>query len=171
MKIGRLLNYINSISRATGAFACSLVVIVMCIVLYEVVMRYVFNLSQVWAYELSKFLFGTLFILGGAFVLLHRAHVRMDAVYNRWSPKSQAIMDIVTFVFFLIFIGVLIWKGWEVGWRSFQLGERSDSAWEPLLWPVKMVIPVGAFLVLLQGLAHLVKNIITVTGRGGINGR
>jgi TRAP-type mannitol/chloroaromatic compound transport system permease small subunit len=171
MKIERLFNYVNGISKATGVLACSLIVVVMFIVLYEVVMRYVFNASQIWAYELSQFLFGILFVLGGAYALLQRAHVRMDVVYARFSTKWQAIMDIITFVFFLIFIGVLIWQGWDVGWRAVQLEERSMSAWEPLLWPVKMVIPLGAFLVLLQGLTHLVRNILTATGRGGGNER
>ena len=164
--IVRVLKYIDNLSRATGVFACALILIVLGVILYEVLMRYVFSTSQIWAYETSQFAFGTLIVIGGAYTLLHQAHVRMDIFYSRMSPRGRAIMDIITFVFFLTFVGLLLWKGWTVGWRSFNFGERSESAWAPPTWPVKLMIPVGAFLVLLQGLAFLARDILYLMGKG-----
>jgi TRAP-type mannitol/chloroaromatic compound transport system permease small subunit len=136
------------------------------IVLYEILMRYIFNLSQLWAFETSLFVFGTLFALGGAYTLLHQGHVKMDILYVRWPPKARAIMDIITFLLFLIFIGVLLWKGWNFAIRAIELGEKSNSPWAPYLWPTKIMIPIGAFLVLLQGLSQLIRNILIVAGKG-----
>ncbi len=160
MQISRLLHWIESISKYTGVCSCFFIVILIGVVLYEVAMRYVFNVSQVWAYEMSVFLFGSLFVLGGAYALLHQAHVRMDIIYSKLPDKKRAIMDIVTFVFFLIFIGCLIWKGWTAGLKAFQVVEKTNSVWEPVVWPIKMVIPFGAFLVLLQGIANLIRSIL-----------
>jgi TRAP-type mannitol/chloroaromatic compound transport system permease small subunit len=160
-----VLKYIDNISRSTGFFACTLILFMLIVILYEVVMRYVFNLSQIWAYETSQFTFATIVGLGGAYTLLTQAHVRMDIIYSRLSPKARAIMNIVTFVFFLIYIGMLIWKGWAVAFNSFTIGERTESVWRPLVWPVKMMIPLGAFLVLLQGCAFFVRNIFCALGK------
>ena len=133
----RFLRYIDNISKYTGVCSCFLIIVMMGVVLYEVVMRYVFNLSQVWAYEMSEFLFGALIVLGGAYALLHQAHVRMDIIYAKLSDKKQAVMDLCTFIFFLIFIGCLIWKGWDSGLKAFHVIERTNSVWEPVTWPIK----------------------------------
>jgi TRAP-type mannitol/chloroaromatic compound transport system permease small subunit len=162
----RVLKYIDNLSRATGVFSCGLILVVLIVVLYEVLMRYAFNASQIWAYETSQFAFGTLMVIGGAYTLLHQAHVRMDVFYSRMSPRSRAIMDIITFLFFLLFVGLLLWKGWTLGWRSFMWGERSESAWMPPIWPVKLMIPLGALLVLLQGFAFVARDILFLMGKG-----
>ena len=167
--MNRLLNYIDGISKYTGVCSCFLIIVMMGVVLYEVVMRYVFNLSQVWAYEMSVFLFGALFVLGGAYALLHQAHVRMDIIYSKLSPRNRVIMDLVTFIFFLIFIGCLIWKGWDSGLKAFQVVEKTNSVWEPVVWPMKMVIPFGAFLVLLQGISNLLRSVIMLRGKANGN--
>jgi TRAP-type mannitol/chloroaromatic compound transport system permease small subunit len=169
--MSRIPHYIDTISETTGNLISFLILALMFVVLFEVLMRYAFSLPQRWTPEMSLFLFGSCFALGGAYTLLHRAHVRMDVLFSRWSPRLQALMDIVTFVFFLIFIGVLVWKGWGLAWRAIEFAERSQSAWRPLLWPTKIMVPLGAFLVLLQGVAHLIRDIRTVIGRGSTNER
>jgi TRAP-type mannitol/chloroaromatic compound transport system permease small subunit len=164
--VARILRFIDRLSEGTGNVVSFLILASMGVVLYEVVMRYVFNLPQTWSSEMSLFLFGTLFALGGAYTLLHRGHVSMDIFYSKWSPKTRAIMDIITFVLFLIFVSVLIWKGWGLAWRAIEFMERSQSGWRPLLWPTKIMVPIGAFLLLLQGLVQLVRNILAVAGKG-----
>lgn len=164
-KIMKIARYIDNLNEAVGKTTCYLILFVTFVVLYEVMMRYVLNLSMTWGAELSQFLFSTAFLLGGAYTLLHHGHVRMDALYARFSKRTKAFIDVFTFVFFLIFILVLIWKGWESGWRAYRLSERTESAWAPLLWPVKMMVPLGAVLLLLQGVAHLIRNINTILGR------
>ena len=80
-------------------------------------------------------------------------------------------MDIITFVFFALFLGVLIWKGWAYFWKAFELGNRTDSPWGPYIWPIKLMIPIGGALLMLQGLTQLVRDIITASRRGNANER
>lgn len=162
--IMRLLRLIETLSQFVGKLSSFLILASMATVIYEVLMRYVLKLPTTWSSEMSQFLFGSLFALGGAYTLLHNGHVRMDIIYSRFSPKGKAIMDLATSVFFFIFLIVLLWKGSEFAVRAIHLAERSDSAWGPLLWPTKIMIPIGAFLMLLQGLAKYVGNISTAFG-------
>jgi len=169
--IRRLLHFVDSVSEVTGKAFGYLILVLVVVVLYEVLMRYVFNISQMWSFETAQYLFGAFFVMGGAYLLFHEGHVKIDVLYSKLSPRGRAITDLVTSVFFFIFIGLLIWKGWELAWRAFLLGERTDSAWHPLVWPVRMLMPVGAFLVLLQGLAKFIRDIVTAAGKGSLDER
>lgn len=74
-------------------------------------------------------------------------------------------MDAATFIFFFMFVVVLLWKGWDMTWKALQIMERSQSQWGPVIWPSRLVIPVGAFLLLLQGLAKFIRDMAVATGR------
>lgn len=166
MKIlGRILRLIDTINDRIGFAVSFLLLLSMAVVLFEISVRYVFNVSQTWAPEMSIFPFGAAIALGGAYTLLHKGHVRMDIFYSRWSPKVQAAMDIVTFVAFLGFIGVLLWFGTQSLILAIELGEKSESAWRPVLWPIRLLIPLGALLMLFQGLAGFTRNILTLAGK------
>ena len=104
-------------------------------------------------------------MLGGGYVFLHEGHVRLDALYERFTPRVKAILDLITFIFFFIFCGVLIWKGWLMGWDSLMMLERTQSAFAPPLYPIKLVIPVGAGLLILQGLAKFIRDLSIATMR------
>ena len=163
--VGRILRLIDAISDRTGFAVSFLLLVSMVVVLYEISVRYVFNVSQTWAPEMSIFPFGAAIALGGAYTLLHKGHVRMDIFYSRWSPKAQAAMDIATFVVFLGFIGVLLWFGTQSLLIAIELGEKSESAWRPVIWPIRLMIPLGALLMLLQGLAGFTRNVLTLAGK------
>lgn len=138
------------------------------IILYEVLMRYVLRQSQDWVPETSQFLFGCLFVLGGGYILLHGGHVRLDLLYDRLSPRLKAVFDVATFIFFLLFCGVLFWKGARMGWDSLKIMERSQSSWGPILFPIKFIIPLGTGLLLLQGVVKLIRDILIITKRNGL---
>lgn len=163
--------YVDKVSKLTGNIVSYFTLGCIVVVLYEVFMRFVLSASQVWASEMSMFFFGPLFCLVGAYTLLHGGHVSMDLFYRKWPPKVQAIMDIVTFVFFLIFVGVLLWKGSDLAWKAIKLNQKSPSAWGPPLWPIKIMIPIGALLMLLQGLSELCKKVIKLVEGGNHNER
>ena len=111
-------------------------------------------------------IFGAFFILGGACVLLHKEHVNMDIIYNRFPLRMRAIVDIVTAVLLFVACGSLLWKGGIMGWDSLMILERSTSPWHPPLYPLRLTIPVAAFLILLQALAKLTRDFSTaITGR------
>ena len=162
-KVVRLLRFIDNANEWVGRVVSFFVLAIMGVVIYEVAMRYLLVKSQLWVPETSSFLFGALFVLGGGYVFLHGSHVRLDAIYARFSTKVKAILDLITAIFFFLFCGVLIWKGWLMGWDSLISLERSASAFAPPLFPIKLVIPIGAGLLLLQGLAKFIRDLSIVT--------
>ena len=164
-KLENSLHFIDYMSEWSGKIFSFLFVVLMCVVLIEVVMRYVLNNPTKWAHEMSLYFFGGAINLGAAYTLFHKGHVTMDVVHSRLSLRGRAIMDIATFIFFFVFVAVLLWKGWYVTWKAFQFMERTESSWGPVIWPSRLVIPIGAFLLLLQGLAKFVRDILTVKGR------
>jgi len=155
----KVLRIIDSINDWVGKIVSFTIFPIIGMVLFEVVMRYFLRKSQLWVPETSIFLFGCLFVLGGGYAYLHEAHVRLDVLYERFTSRKKAILDSITSLFFFIFCGILIWKGWEMAWESILTLERSPSAFSPFLFPYKILIPIGSLLLLLQGLAKLVLNL------------
>ena len=128
-------------------------------VLYEVVARTLFGLPTIWSNETVIYVSAVAYLLGGAYAHLYHRHVRIDLVYDRLGPKTRARLDVVTFVFFLLYVGTLVWVGGQMAWDSFNQGETTGTPWNPLIWPVKMAIPLAGFLLLLQGIANLLREI------------
>ena len=129
------------------------------VILLEVAMRYFFNSPSVWRNELSQYIFATYAVLCGGLLLRHKKHVNVDILYTRFSPKGKIIAKIVTFPIFLMFTGALLILGTSFVWESFSRFEHSQSAWNPPIFPVKMLIPIAAFLLLAQGIVELIRDI------------
>ncbi len=126
---------------------------------YEVIARYVFNSPTNWAHEAMFLMFGMQYLLAGGYVLREGAHVRVDVFYTRLSQRGKALVDILTSVFFFIFTLTLIWTGWTFFMDSYQVNEVSFTEWAVQYWPIKFALPLGGLLLLLQGLAQLLKDI------------
>jgi TRAP-type mannitol/chloroaromatic compound transport system permease small subunit len=112
-------------------------------------------------------LFGAQFMLAAAYTLLRGGHIRTDVFYERWSPRTRAIVDGVSYVLFF-FPGMLfiLYAGGAEAWNSWVIGERSDwTPWRPVLYPLKAMIPLSAALMLLQGVSELVKCARVIRGR------
>jgi len=135
------------------------------VLLFEIISRYVFNEPTVWVHQTAEFLFGGYFILLGGYVLRIGQHVKTDIFYNRFSERGRAIVDICTFVLFLLLCMSLIWWGGEMAARSWQDNEHSEHIWAAPLYPAKTAIPVGGFLLFMQGMAKFARDIKTVIGR------
>jgi TRAP-type mannitol/chloroaromatic compound transport system permease small subunit len=164
--VSHILRLIDNISKWTGRAASFLIVVITLVMVFEVVARYILNRPTIWASEITGMLFGTYCLLGGAITLYMGKHVNMDVIYTRLSPKGKATIDIITFWFFVLFCIALIWKGGEVGWRSVMTLEHSGSVWNPPVYYFKMMLPIGAFLLLLQGIAKFTRDVMTiVSGR------
>ena len=165
-KVERLLGRIDNLNERVGRIVSYLCLLMMAVLMWEIVLRYFFNNPTIWAHETSALLYGTYFVLGGAYVLRHRAHVTMDIIYNRFSVRRRAILDLVGSSLFFIFCGLLLWEGGQLAWASLQLREYSETFWGPPLYPLKMTVPIGGFLILLQGLAKFIRDLnIAITGR------
>jgi TRAP-type mannitol/chloroaromatic compound transport system permease small subunit len=150
-----LIRAIDALSTATGWLAGWLIVPMTLTVAYEVAARYVFNAPTKWAYDLTYMFYGTQFMLAAAYTLLNGGHIRTDVFYARWSARTRAIIDAVSYVLFF-FPGLLfiLYAGTVEAWQAWQIGER--TAVGPL-YPLKTVIPLTAALLTLQGLSELIK--------------
>jgi len=128
-------------------------------VLYEVISRGVFGQGTLWSNETTVYLSALAYLIGGGYALAHRRHVRIDLVHERLPTRTRAIVDIANFVFFLAYAGALLWVGATMGWTSFQQSEGTGTPWNPPIWPVKLAIPFAALLLVLQGVANLLRDI------------
>lgn len=128
-------------------------------------MRYVLNKPTIWVHELSLYVFGAMWVLAGGYALKYKAMVNMDLFYGRLSVKRKALVDLATFIITLIFCAVLIWKSGDSAWTSVKWQETSDTIWHVPLYPVRLLIPLGAVLLLVQALSNFIKDLFTATGR------
>jgi len=164
--VERFLKGIDFVNEKVGSFAAYLTFFMMCIVTYEVVARYVFNKPTIWAMEINQFLLCGLTALTGGYTLLYKGHVNVEILYARFGKRTRAFIDIITSFFFFSFIIVLLWKSGVMAVEAWRLGERSETLFSPPLFPVKVIIPIGAFLILIQGFAQFIRNFITlITGK------
>jgi len=164
-KVSYLVKLIDVINEWAGRIVAFLIIFMALVMGYEVILRYGFDDPTFWAHETTQLVFGAYFILGGAYTLLHNGHVNMDVVYRRFPPRIRAVVDIVTSVLFYFFCVLLLWKGGQIAWESIAILERTHSPWAPPFWPVKLTIPIGAFLLLLQGLAKSIHDLYTIKGK------
>ena len=111
---------------------------------YEVIARFVFNSPTNWVHESMFLMFGMQYMLAGAYAYRDDQHVRVDVFYAKFSPRGKAIADIITSVFFFIFIGTMLWTGWRFAGDAVSVGEHSFTEWGVQYWPVKLTIPIGA---------------------------
>ena len=162
----RIVAVIDGLSTATGWLAGWLILPMIFGVAYEVAARYAFNAPTKWAGTLTYMLYGSQFMLAAAYTLLEGGHIRTDVFYERWSPRTRATVDAVSYVFFFFpgMLFVLYASGGEA-WHSWLIGERSDwTPWRPVLYPLKAVIPITAALMLLQGFSELIKCLRVIRG-------
>jgi len=164
--VSSLFHFIDNISKWTGRVVSFLIVVLTSLICLEVVARYLLNRPTIWVHETSAMLMGAYIIFGGAYTLYTGGHVNMDVVYGRLLPKNKALIDVITFWFFLLFCGGLLWMGGDSAWRALRNLEHSGSLWNPPIYPFKLILPIGVFLLLLQGLAKFVRDAITIVTGG-----
>jgi TRAP-type mannitol/chloroaromatic compound transport system permease small subunit len=153
-----LLLMVDRLSTWLGqAFAWAIVLLTAGIS-WEVFSRYVLNKPHAWALDAQIMLYGTLFMMAGAYTLAKNGHVRGDVLYGFFRPRTQATVDLVLYVlFFLPGIVALTWAGWTFAGESLAIREQTFSA-EPLpLYPFKFVIPIAGGMLLLQGIVEIVR--------------
>jgi TRAP-type mannitol/chloroaromatic compound transport system permease small subunit len=163
--IKRFLLTIDAINGWVGNLLSYFLFAFFTLLFIEVILRYFFNSPTVWANELAQMLFGTYAILGGGYILLTGGHVHVDIVYSRFSVKTRAALDIVTSLLFFLFCGMLLTYGGSLAWDSLSRFEHSQSAWNPPLYPAKLMIPIAAALLMLQGITKLIRDFLILLER------
>jgi len=157
--VQRLLIAIDRLSTWIGKAFAWCIVVLTAIVSYEVFARYLLQAPTDWAYDTAYMLYGTLFMMAGAYTLSRNGHVRGDVVYRRLSPRRQAAIDLILYLLFF-FPGViaLVYAGYEFASLSFRMNEHvSSSPGGPPIYHFKAVIPFAGFFLLLQGFAETVR--------------
>ena len=162
----RLLKIIDSLSEWSGKIFSYLLWPGVAVLVYEVVARYVFNAPTIWAHGMTQRIFAVYYFICGAYISLTRSHINMDIIYSRLTPRKRAILDLISFFFFFIFCGVLLWYGSRYAWGSLIRLEPCNTPFRAPLYPIKLMIPLGALLIILQELAQLWRNLyFAITGK------
>jgi len=154
---------IDSLNEWVGKFSGWLIIPLILLVVYDVTLRYVFNRPTVWAWDINIQLLGALVVLGGGYAFLHGAHIGVDALVIHLSARGRAIVDLITSAFFFFGIGILMWKAVVDAWFSLQIRELYTSVFSPPIYPFKILMVGGILLLLLQGVAKFIRDLITVT--------
>ena len=156
---GRILHFVDALNNWAAKVGIFLILILMCVGGYEVVMRSLLRRPTDWAWEFNGMVLAAYVALGGGYTWLNNGHVRMDIFYEKFPPRVKAVVDLVLSVLFFVFVGVLLWHATGLAWTSLLKREVSITAWGPPRYPIKMFLPVGIFLLLLQGIATFIRNL------------
>jgi len=165
--VRKFVHTVDFINRNIGLSLMWMVLVVALLLTIQSFARYVFQHPLIWSFELTMFICGGFFFLVGGYCLYTGSHVNMDILRNRLSLRKGAILDSITALFLIAFATVMVIYGTLIAGEAITWQLRDiDSSWQPLLWPVRVTIPIGSCLLLLQAIAKLVRDLhIAVTGR------
>lgn len=153
---------VDRVSTFAGQAFAWLIVVLTGLICFEVFSRYVLNDPHAWAFDAQIMLYGTLFMMAGAYTLSKNGHVRGDILYGFFKPRTQAFFDLLLYVvFFLPGVIALAYAGWSFAEASWAIREHSSiTADGPPIYPFKTVIPIAGALLLLQGLVEIMRCIV-----------
>ncbi|WP_077003322.1 TRAP transporter small permease subunit [Variovorax sp. KK3] len=161
MNTQQLLHAVDRLSTWTGKLFAWLIIVLMLVVCAEVFKRYALNAPTAWIYDANNMMYGTLFMMCGAYTLAQNGHVRGDFLYGSMKPRTQATLDLALYIlFFLPGIGALTWAGWDYFNDSLRMREQTFNATPLPVYPFKFMIPVAGVIVMLQGLAEIVRCVV-----------
>jgi len=151
---------IDKFSKWVGNVVCWILMPLIFAMTYEVLARKLFLAPTIWAYDISRFLYGALFMLGAAYALSKGVHIRADFLYRNFKPKNQGKIDFWLYLLFY-FPGLLVFLYMTIGFvgESIQRGEKGmDTTWMPYMWPIKSCLLIGIIFLLIQGFSELLKS-------------
>ncbi len=151
---------IDKFSKLVGNIVCWILMPLIFAMTYEVLARKLFHSPTIWAYDISRFLYGALFMLGAGYALSKGVHIRADFLYRNFKTKTQGKIDFWLYILFY-FPGLIVFLYMTVGYvgESIQRGERGmDTTWMPYMWPIKTCLLIGIIFLLVQGVSELFKS-------------
>lgn len=162
-----LLRLIERISTLSGSITAWLVVPLIAATVYDVGARYIFSLPTQWAYEVGYMMMGTHALLGMAYTLREGGHIRIDAFSQAFSERTKATIDLIGYAFFvlpcLIWVTCSLWTYWTHALATNELS--GQSAWNPVIWPFKLVFFIAFVLLMLQIVAQIIKAVLLLQGK------
>ena len=139
--------------------------VLIAILMWSVFSKQAFIIPSHWTLEMAQYFLVAYYLLGGAYSIQLGANVRMDLFYANWSPRRKAWTDSFTILLLIFYLGVMLYGGIDSTLYSYEYQQRSPSMWRPLIWPVKVVMCTGLFLMLLQAISELIKDIAKLRGK------
>ncbi|MCH8105360.1 MAG: TRAP transporter small permease subunit [Proteobacteria bacterium] len=161
--LSRYVTFVEAVNYRLGRIAMYGIFVMVGVLLWSSVSK-TFFLPSLWTLETAQFAMVAYYILGGPYSMQLGANVRMDLFYSPWSDRKKAWVDTITVFFLIFYLGTLLWGGWESTAYAFKYGERSATAWRPYMWPIKVIMCTGIFLMLLQATCELIKDIAKIRG-------
>src|SRR5438876_2801806 len=160
----KLLLFVDKISTWVGQAFSWIIVLLTLHISWEVYSRYVLDNPRAWAFDAMIMMYGTLFMMGGAYTLAKNSHVRGDVIYDFFTPRAQAILDLTLYiVFFIPGVTALVWAGYTYAAESWAINEHSNITSEgPPVYPFKTVIPLAGAFVLVQGIVEIIRCVICI---------
>jgi TRAP-type mannitol/chloroaromatic compound transport system permease small subunit len=158
------VRYVEAINRVIGRFAMYSIFAIMGVLLLSSASRTFFNVSFIWTVEVAQFLLTAYYLLGGGYSMQLDSHVRMDLLYSRWSPRTQALADVLTAAFLIFYLVFLLVGGVSSTLYALEYGQKNYSSWAPPLAPIKIVMTIGITLMLLQVVAVFFKDLAKARG-------
>ena len=159
------VKYVDALNYRVGRFAMYLFYVMGAILLASTVSRVAIGVPINWALEMSQFVLSAYYLLGGAYTMQLDQHVRMDLFYGRLDARRRAITDAFTILFVIFYLAVLFGGGLSSTNYAIVYNQKNYSAWSPVLWPVKTVMTIGVFLMLLQCVSALIKDVAIWRGK------
>jgi TRAP-type mannitol/chloroaromatic compound transport system permease small subunit len=154
---------IESLNYRVGRMAMYLLFVMMAILIWSSITK-IIRVPAIWTLEMAQFTLVAYYLLGAPYTFLLNTNVRMDLLYSRLRPRTQALWDVFTVFALLFYLGVMLSGAIGSTVYSFETWERNPSGWRPYLWPIKLVICASFVLMLLQAIAHLIRDIAIIRG-------
>ncbi|BBO72640.1 transporter DctQ-related protein [Desulfosarcina widdelii] len=150
---------VDALNDWIGRMVAYLIIPLTLVVVLEVILRYFFSSPTIWAWDVNMYLGGLMVIFGGGYALHYDMHVSVEILLDSWNPKNRALLNMILSPFIIVPLGILVWFGAEAAWHSVKIGERYTSLWEPIIYPLRICIPLGAALFFFQAISKLIKNV------------
>ena len=171
--MSKTIEFIDRNMLLTGKIVCWIIIPLIFAMVYEVIGRHFFNRPTLWSFDISRMLAGALFMLGAAYTLSKGIHIRADFLYRNWKVKNQAKVDLFLYLLFF-FPGFIVFflVSFDYAYTSIcgrsdlmeclggkvRIQRAMDTTWMPIMWPLKSCMPIGAFLLLIQGISEVLKS-------------
>lgn len=161
------VSYVKIVDRfnyLVGRFMMYGIFVLMGILMWSTLSKQIYVVPAFWTLEVAQFVLVAYYLVGGAYSIQLGSNVRMDLFYGGWSDRRKSLIDSITIFFLIFYLGVLLYGGIDSTLYSIQYSERSPSLWRPLMWPVKAIMCMGIFMMLLQSISELIKDIARLRG-------
>ncbi|GAB4389710.1 TRAP transporter small permease subunit [Albidovulum sp.] len=157
------VRFVDALNYRVGRFSMYLLFVLMGILLWSSISN-ILRQNAIWTLEMAQFTMVAYYMLGGPYSLQLDSNVRMDLLYHRWSDRTKAFVDAISVFALLFYLGVLLYGAVESTIYSLEYAERSPTAWRPYIAPIKIIMCIGIFLMLLQAIAFFFKDVAKVRG-------